>query len=111
MPKAKTALNAAATKPEATQTVHEDQGGWSEWLDDNGKRHRANGPAVEYPNGMKMYYCHGLLHRDGGPAIECPDGSVQWWRQGHQMTSAEAAAAEQTIALAKQNAMKIAFKL
>lgn len=32
--------------------------------------HRADGPAIEYPNGNYAYYWEGKLHRDGGlPAM------------------------------------------
>jgi len=45
----------------------------------NGKRHRENGPAIEQPDGTKEWYLNGKLHREDGPAIEEPDGYKAWW--------------------------------
>ena len=61
----------------------------------NDKRHRSDGPAVEYPNGTKEWYLNGTCHRSDGPAIERPDGYKAWYlngklfktsEQGHQTT-------------------------
>ena len=39
------------------------------------KRHREDGPAVEYADGSKEWYLNGKLHREDGPACEYADGS------------------------------------
>ena len=44
--------------------------------------HREDGPAVEYPNGTKLWYCDGVLHREGGPAAEYKEGIQKWYRYG-----------------------------
>jgi len=43
-----------------------------EWHDQSGECHRADGPAVECPDGTKAWYRHGKLHREDGPAVERP---------------------------------------
>lgn len=40
------------------------------WYNKDGKLHRENGPAIEYPNGDKEWYKDGKKHRLNGPAIE-----------------------------------------
>lgn len=40
----------------------------------NGKRHRANGLAIEHCDGSNFWYNNGKLHREDGPAIERRDG-------------------------------------
>lgn len=45
----------------------------------NGKLHRVDGPAVEYPDGRKRWYQDDKLHRLDGPAIEYPYGTKEWW--------------------------------
>lgn len=52
------------------------------WL--NGKRHREDGPAVEYSNGHKYWYLNGKLHRDDGPAVEYSNGTKEWYKNGKQ---------------------------
>lgn len=53
----------------------------TEWYLD-GKRHRADGPAIEHADGSKEWYNDGLLHREGGPAVEFADGSTFWCLNG-----------------------------
>ena len=48
----------------------------------NGKRHREDGPAVEYTDGSKLWYLNGKCHREDGPAIEGSDGSKSWYLNG-----------------------------
>ncbi len=48
----------------------------------NGKLHREDGPAVEWPNGEKHWYLNGKLHREGGPAVECANGTKAWYLNG-----------------------------
>ena len=45
----------------------------------NGKRHRTDGPALEYPDGEKRWFLNGKLHRTDGPAVERPDGVKHWY--------------------------------
>jgi hypothetical protein len=59
-----------------------DADGNKEWWF-NGKRHREDGPAVEWVNGHKEWWLNGNLHREGGPAIERASGSKQWWLVGN----------------------------
>ncbi|NBR07558.1 MAG: hypothetical protein EBT92_17580 [Planctomycetes bacterium] len=45
----------------------------------NDKRHREDGPAVEYTDGYKSWYLNGKQHREDGPAVESDNGSKEWW--------------------------------
>ena len=61
--------------------MHEDRYGtriW--WLD--GKRHRTDGPAAEWPDGTRKWYRFGKLHREDGPAVERANGTRAWWVDG-----------------------------
>jgi hypothetical protein len=49
------------------------------WINKGGELHRLNGPAVEFSDGCKIWYCDGKLHRIGGPAIEKMDGTKEWY--------------------------------
>ena len=51
------------------------------WYRD-GKRHRDDGPAVVLPNGTMKWHRYGELHRDDGPAVVKADGTKEWWRDG-----------------------------
>jgi len=59
-----------------------DKGGNKFWQDENGLRHREDGPAIEYANGDKFWYQHDILHRDDGPAIEWANGTKYWYQHG-----------------------------
>ena len=48
----------------------------------NGKYHRLDGPAIEYPAGGKYWYLHGKYHRSDGPAIERSNGDKCWYLYG-----------------------------
>ena len=52
--------------------------GTKSWFVD-GKRHRIDGPAFEWPDGHKEWWVDGKLHRIDGPAIEHTNGSKEWW--------------------------------
>ncbi len=55
----------------------------------NGKRHREDGPAVDYANGEKYWYLNGVYHREDGPAVEWPDGTKQWYLNGNHYSEEE----------------------
>ena len=57
------------------------------WL--HGRRHRVDGPAIEWADGGKQWYVYGELHRTYGPAIEWDDGSKTWYVHGEPLTEAE----------------------
>ena len=46
------------------------------------KRHRLDGPAVEWADGSKAWYVNGKLHRLDGPAVEYADGGKAWYVDG-----------------------------
>ena len=59
----------------------EDADGTRHWYL-NGKRHRENGPALEWADGTGSWYLNDKLHREGGPALEGTDGSRYWYLNG-----------------------------
>ena len=62
---------------QSTMTV--DAEGNKSWRLPDGKRHRVDGPAVEYANGTKWWYVNDKCHREDGPAIEYADGIKEWF--------------------------------
>ena len=60
-----------------------DAGGTKHWYV-SGKRHREDGPAVEYADGSKVWYLNGKRHREDGPAIEYADGTKFWYVNGER---------------------------
>ena len=57
----------------------------------NGKRHREDGPAVEWDNGNKYWWLNGKLHREDGPiAVERSNGYTKsWYLNGEEVTEEE----------------------
>ena len=51
----------------------------------NGKRHREDGPAIEWSDGAKEWYLNGKHHREDGPAIEWSGGTKSWYLNGKQL--------------------------
>jgi len=54
----------------------------TEWLDESGRLHRLDGPAIEHADGYRAWYAEGKIHRLDGPAIEHGDGTREWWVEG-----------------------------
>ena len=71
-----------------TYTVKVSDNGTKEWYLD-GKRHRVDGPAIEYADGTKSWLLDDKLHRVDGPAIEDADGSKYWYLNDKQLTQAQ----------------------
>jgi hypothetical protein len=61
------------------------------WLDDNGKLHREDGPAMI--THVRQWFKHGTPYRSHGPVIENLDGSVRfpasWFLNGEYMSEEE----------------------
>lgn len=58
-----------------------DDDGVVRWIrESDGKIHRDDGPAIEYPDGSRRWLRNGKLHRTDGPAIENAEGSRHWFR-------------------------------
>ena len=55
----------------------------------NNKRHREDGPAVEWADGTKYWYLNGKLHNKDGPAIEWANGAKEWYINDKRLTEAE----------------------
>jgi hypothetical protein len=71
---------------EMTSTMTIDQDGSKIWRNQKGQRHRTLGPAVEWPDGTKVWYLNGQFHRTDGPAIEYADGTKVWFLNGRELT-------------------------
>ena len=65
-----------------------DTGGGRHWYL-NGKRHREDGPAVEWANGDREWYRNGKWHREDGPAIEWTNDYREWWLNDIEYTEEE----------------------
>jgi hypothetical protein len=52
----------------------------------NDKRHRTNGPAIEYNNGDKCWYVYGDRHNDKGPATIHKTGWTFWFLNDNLQT-------------------------
>jgi len=63
---------------EYTVRVYVDRTEW--YLD--GQKHRDDGPAIEYPNILKVWYQNGKYHREDGPAVEYSNGDKEWYQNG-----------------------------
>ena len=55
----------------------------------NGKRHREDGPAIEYSSGTKFWYINDKLHRTDGPAIEDSNGYTAWYINDEMLSQEE----------------------
>ena len=53
--------------------------GWIQWLDDEGRSHREDGPASVWPNGAQGWFRHGRAHFAHGPSILYADGAIVWY--------------------------------
>jgi hypothetical protein len=53
----------------------------------NGKLHREDGAALEYPTGTKYWCLNGNLHREDGPAMELSNGGKEWFLNGQLVYS------------------------
>ena len=52
------------------------------WWYRYGKIHRAELPAIIYPNGDKRWYWNGERHRENAPAVEYASGAKFWYWNG-----------------------------
>ena len=50
------------------------------YYNNTGELHRDDGPAIEYPNGDKLWCQNGQLHRIDGPAVERSNGAKEWYQ-------------------------------
>jgi len=59
------------------------------WFDSDGRRHREDGPAIEFTNGAKYWLIHGKYHREDGPAYESVTGNKAYYLEHLQYTEEE----------------------
>lgn len=58
---------------------------WYATIHGTAKRHREDGPAIEYPGGGEEWWQDGMLHREDGPAIVYSDGRNEWYVKGKRI--------------------------
>ena len=61
----------------------------TEWFNLNSKRHREDGPAIEFADGDKQWYINDKRHREDGPAIDFANGGKSWFINGEYLTETE----------------------
>ena len=61
----------------------------SKWWYKDGILHRANGPAIKYPDGYQEWHENGLRHRTDGPARILENGQVEYWINDKHVTEYE----------------------
>jgi hypothetical protein len=62
--------------------IETDEWGGKYYYNKKEQFHRLDGPAVEYPDGYKLWYQNGEHHRIDGPAVEYPNGRRYWYFRG-----------------------------
>jgi hypothetical protein len=62
-------------------TLTIDSEGVKTWTLPNGRLHREDGPAIEYPDGSCWWYYDGQFHRVGGPATYSSHDTYESWCQ------------------------------
>ena len=62
-----------------------DKGGVKRWLNEKGQKHRTDGPAIIFDDGVGWWYQNGKRHRIDGPAIIYPDGMERWFINGKEV--------------------------
>jgi hypothetical protein len=72
-----------------TYRVTVDNNGTKRWYNEQGQRHREDGPAIEWANGAKYWFLNDQPHREDGPACEWEDGTKWWYLNGKELTEAE----------------------
>ena len=72
-----------------TYKVIVDNNGTKRWYNEQGQRHREDGPAIEWANGAKYWFLNDQPHREDGPACEWEDGTKWWYLNGKELTEAE----------------------
>lgn len=70
--------------------------GAKEWYKD-GKLHREDGPAIEWANGTKVWYKNHRVHREDGPAVESANGDKYWYLNGIKVTEEEVMGKPQNV--------------
>ena len=57
-----------------------DRYGSVQWLDDEGRSHREDGPAAVWLDGTQYWYRRGRYHFAHGPADLWYDGLLRWYK-------------------------------
>jgi len=69
-----------------TYKVEIDELGDVRWFNEDGLRHRLDGPAYEGSDGRRMWYVNGKVHRLDGPAYEGLNDYKEWYIEGKMYT-------------------------
>jgi len=63
-------------------------GNYKSWYKE-GKLHREDGHALQYPNGRKIWFKNGKKHCEIGPAVEDRNGNKEYWINDKQISEKE----------------------
>jgi len=72
-----------------TYKVTVEDNGTTNWFNEDGSRHRLDGPAVERSNGHKSWWVNGKRHRLDGHAVEYANGYKAWYIEDKQYSETE----------------------
>lgn len=70
----------------AIEAIHLDDGYNAWYLNGKVSRNEAEGPALEYKNGRKMYCKDNMLHRENGPALIDPKEGEKYFLEDSEIT-------------------------
>lgn len=59
------------------------------YMNDQGKLHREDSPAMIFKSGTKLWYYNGIKHRYDGPAYIGSDGGKRWYLNGVEYSEKE----------------------
>lgn len=68
---------------------HVQMDGTTVWVDDQGKAHREDGPAIIYKSGAEIWCIHGKKHRLDGPAYITKKGNEFYFLDDSQVPEYE----------------------
>ena len=71
-------------EPVRTETLWQNSIEWRRPSDN--ALHRIGAPAIEWNDGIKVWFQNGVMHREDGPAYEDPKGNHQYHLLGEEVT-------------------------
>jgi hypothetical protein len=70
------------------------------------RRHRDDGPAIEFPNGTQEYYLNGVRHRVDGPSVVSISGYKEYHLNGNRLSKKDWLV-KRKVWIAKEKAQEI----
>jgi hypothetical protein len=62
-----------------SKSIKQEFKGWTYWVNEQGKYHREDGPAIIWRNGLMQWRVNGKRHRLDGPAAISNIGKTTWF--------------------------------